>query len=399
MVLTSVLVGAIAFGCTSSATESELLDGTKPIEARPLADLARDRAILGARWLANVVRDDGRFYYQYDADRDVYEEQEYNEVRHAGTVWGLFMATGATGDAELKDAAIKAASFIEANSVAMAPGRAYMYEGQLSLGGQALAIIALLEGRRVLGDDRYDSLVGELAEFLLSLELPDQPGRYVQWIRGGQRISEPIARFFPGESLLALSRLAQHFPDAEYLAAAKRAAHFLIKVKDGDITADAPLRDVDHWLPIALSDLHRLAPEPDYELVVARHADPIPEALWHADDGFPARIGATRTVRISYTTTATQGEAMVAAWALARRTGNEDATRRWSEAAQRIAQFEMRVQFAGDNTQLFPKPTRVNGGWANSVGSSLIQIDFVQHNLGSLLGLWYVSQEGELPAP
>ena len=72
--------------------------------------------------------------------------------------------------------------YIDDNSVAVdgRPGRAYLYQGQMKLGGQALALVALLERRRVLNDTSQDALIQDLTDFMVAMELPDQPGRYYQ---------------------------------------------------------------------------------------------------------------------------------------------------------------------------------------------------------------------------
>jgi hypothetical protein len=131
-----------------------LLDGTLPIRTEALADLARDRAAMGARWLAGTTRDDGSFFYLYDPASDAYETEDYNEVRHAGTTYSLFMAYGATDEQSVLDAAEGGARYIDENSRAVAgrQGRAFLYQGRTKLGGQALALVALLERRRVLSD-------------------------------------------------------------------------------------------------------------------------------------------------------------------------------------------------------------------------------------------------------
>ncbi len=60
------------------------------------------------------------------------------------------------------------------------PGRAYVYGERMKLGGQALAIVALLERRRVLEDTSYDDLIQDLTDFMVAMELSDEPGRYYQ---------------------------------------------------------------------------------------------------------------------------------------------------------------------------------------------------------------------------
>jgi hypothetical protein len=378
-----------------------VLDGAAPIDVDALATVAIDRAALGAEWLAGVTRADGSFYYEYDPDDDEYEDDEYNEVRHAGTAYALFTAYGAREDPDVLEAAEGAARYIEESSHAASghPGRAYLYQGRLKLGGQALALVALLERRRVLGDTAHDDLIGDLAEFMTAMELPDAPGRYYQFyeMETDELLLEPASNFYPGEALLALTRLAQQFPDGAYLEAATRAAAYLIYEKDGDIPAAGQIPREDHWLTIALGELYRLDPRPEYRQVAYMQADSM-VANQHTDDDLPMRIGAPARQRpINYTSVATKGEALVAAWALAVHAGDGDRAARYATATRRNLQFQLRVQFTEENTQLFSEPEAAIGGWGRNDLDSTIRIDFVQHNVSSLLGMWSLTMTGDIP--
>ena len=132
----------------------------------------------GASWLAAVARDDGSFLYIYYPEDDTYQGEDYNEVRHAGTTYSLFTSYAATKSPEVLEAAEGAVRYIDDNSVAVdgRPGRAYLYQGRMKLGGQALALVALLERRRVLNDTSQDALIQDLTDFMVAMELPDQPG-------------------------------------------------------------------------------------------------------------------------------------------------------------------------------------------------------------------------------
>lgn len=385
---------------TTSEREDRLLDGAAQVEPSELADLAMHRARLGASWLAGIVRDDGSFYYVYDPADDAYEEQEYNEIRHAGTTYSLFQAYGALGDEEILAAANEAARYIEAHSETAGDGRAFVYDGTTKLGGQALALVALLERRRVTSDQAYDPLIDELAGFLLSMEMPDEPGRYFQSydVAQEQRLPDPDSDFYPGEALLALTRLAQHFPDGPYLAYAVRAAEYLVHVRDGDIPRAGAIPREDHWLTLALNELHRLHPDDDYRSVAFLQAESMVEHQYSPGEADPTWIGASALRSpINYTSTATKGEALMASWALASLVDDADAAARFSAAALRNVQFQMRVQYTDDNTALFPRPEALVGAWGQDATEPYVRMDFVQHNISALIGFWHMAQDGDLP--
>jgi len=267
-------------------------------------------------------------------------------------------------------------------------------------GGQALPLVALLGRRRVTGDTAYDPLIGDLATFLLSLEQPDRPGRYHHFYdvnAGGPRAGAD-STFYPGEALLALTRLAREFPDGPYLAAATRAAEYLVHERDGDLPTLGRIRNKDHWLTIALGELHRLKPDPDYATVAYLQGDSMLRDQYEARHGRPELVGAARgNDPVGYTGTATRGEALVAAWGLAGFRGDPEAVARFATGARRNVQFQMRVQHTAENTGQFPQPDRLIGGWGQNATRPHVQIDYVQHNISALIGAWYLTKTGELP--
>ncbi len=399
--LVGYLVGVRGDSAAITAVPNRLLDGSAPLDPGPLAELAKQRAAMGASWLAAVARDDGSFLYIYYPEDDVYEGADYNEVRHAGTTYSLFSAQGVTPDADVLEAAEGGAEYIDASSVAVTEdrGRAFVYEGRMKLGGQALAVVALLERRRVLGDTSRDDLIDDLAQTMIAMELPDEPGRYYQSYdhATGSFSLEPDSDYYPGEALLAFTRLAQQYPDGPYLEHARRAAGYLIYERDGDIPAAGEVPRQDHWLTLALAELYRLDQRAEYREVAYLQADDM-IASQHGTDALPMRIGgSTQRSVINYTSTATKAEALVAAWALARFADDGAAVERYGTAAARNLQFQLRVQFTAENTQLFPRPEGAVGAWGKDAIDPWIRIDFVQHNISGLLGMWAMTTAGDIP--
>jgi hypothetical protein len=385
-----------------SADDAAILDGTKEINVEGLADLAKERAHLGALWLAGVIRSTGAFYYIYNPGDDEYVKDSYNEVRHSGTTFSMYQAFELTQDQAVLAAADMALEYIDENSLEIeGHGRAYidLENDTTSIGGQALSLLAVLERRRVTGETNYDGLIEDLGKFLLAMEMTDEPGRYFfSYDHPTRKLStEPDVVYYPGECLLALTRLAQQFPDGPYLDAAKRAAQYLVYERDGNLPAIGEAPREDHWLTIALGELYRLNPDPGYQTVAYLIADLMISKQYTADDGYPDKIGGARkTSAISYTSTATKGEAIVAAWALAKYAADQPAIDRFALAAQRNAQFQMRVQYTELNTELFPTPSRLIGGWPGSPVDQSIRIDYVQHNISVLIELWHMVKEGDI---
>lgn len=394
-------VAARMTGASAASTpEDPILDGTRQLQPDQLAELALERAEMGATWLADVSRHDGSFIYLYYPEADEYNLEDYNEVRHAGTTYALFQVYDAVGGEHVLAAAEGGARYIDEHSEPVdGGGRAFLYGGRMKLGGQALALVALLERRRVLADTTHDELIGDLADYMMSLELRDEPGRYYQSYDAelGEPSLQPDSDYYPGEALLALTRLAQHFPDGQYLDYALRAAEYLVHVRDGDIPELGAVPREDHWLALALSELYRLEPDPAYREVAYLQAESMVENQYTGAD-VPMRIGASAARNpINYTSTATKGEALLAVWALAAFSEDAEAVERYSTAARRNVQFQIRVQYTSENSQLFPRPEAVIGAWGKDALDPWVRMDFVQHNVSGLVGLWYLTAEGDVP--
>jgi hypothetical protein len=403
LLLAAMLVLAAGWpaGAAPAAADDALLDGTAETDPEALAELALERARLGARWLAANVRPDGSFNYVYEPERDEYATDEYSLPRHDSAIYGLCQVYAATGEPGLLGAAEEASRFIAAHSRPVAGrGRAVARGERASLGGQALAVVALSERRRVTGDGSYDGLLGELGAFLLSLEARDEPGRYYQAydLRRGRVLPEERSTNFPGEALLALTRLARHSPDGPHLQAALRAADYLIHRRDGDLLARGSVPREEHWTTIALGELYRLRPDPAYAAVAYLEAESIARNQYRPEDGYPERIGASRLESPpSYLYTATRAEALVAAWDLASLLGDAEPAGRFATAARRSAQFQLRAQYTPEKVARFPRPDRLIGAWGRDAGHPEVRIDYVRHNISGLTGVWYLTKAGALP--
>lgn len=393
---------AVVSGCEAyeEVPTAPVLDGRRAIAERPLAAIARERATLGSRWLAAVVRRDGSLPYRYYPSADRYDTESYNAIRHAGTTYSLFKVAVGRGD-PARRAGELATRYIVSHSVALPgrPGRGYLFNGQVKLGGQALALVALLERRRVTGDRGHDRLIAQMATFLRQFEVPGGSGRmYSRYLAPSRRFAlAPVSEYYPGEALLAFTRLAQQFPRGGYLQDARRVARYLVHERDGDIPRLGRVPREDHWLTLALSELHRLDPDPDYARVVYLQADSMIANQATARDGADVIGASLAQDPINYTSTATKAEALAGAWALARHTGDARRARRLATAQQRTIQFLMRVQYTQANTIDFPEPARAIGAWPQDAYEDYVRIDFVQHNISALSDAAHLIVTGDVP--
>jgi hypothetical protein len=378
-----------------------VLSGTRPIDRPALARLAVARAGLGARWLAGDQRPDGSFFYKYFPRRNAYDLRDYNPLRHAGTTYSLYQVYDVTRDPRVLAAAERGSEWIDRNSFRSpdGSGRAFVFEGVCKLGGQALALIALLERRRVTGDARYDRLISEMARLLASLKVPGQAGRYYQSYRpaSNHRSLLPASDYYPAEALLAVTRLAQRFPGRGYIQDAAAAGHYLLHTREGTWVRSPRQVVENHWLALAFSELYRMRRDSRFRRAAYLQADSMRRHQFTARDGEPEAIGApTDRMPINYTSSSTKAEALVAVWALARWARDVAAERRFSQAALRNVQFQMRVQFTPALSRRFPRPDRTVWAWPQDPFVDTIRMDFVQHNISALITAWQILRRGDV---
>ncbi|MBX3071069.1 MAG: acetate--CoA ligase family protein [Thermomicrobiales bacterium] len=380
---------------------SSLLDGKRPLKRDRLANLARKRMAMGADWIAGSIGSDGRFAYLYYPETNTYNRNQYNEVRHAGTIYSLFQCYDLNRNSRWLEAAESACRWLfEASVPTPFGGKAFCYKGRMKLGGQALALVALLERRRVLKDSQYDDLIADLTVFLDALEMEDSPGQYFNsyLVSSEEMLPTPESDYYPGEALLAITRLAQHFPDGPFLEQAVRAGEFLTRVKDGDIVDQGVVPRHDHWLAMALCELYPQFPSPVFAKVAYMQAEAMMASQYPGSHPNWRQIGGSRRGKsVNYTSTATKAEAMNAVWGLAVYRGDEGMVELVSEAALRTVQFGMRVQYTSEIARNFPRPSRVVGAWAQDEQESYVRVDFVQHNISALAGAYHLVKNGRLP--
>lgn len=233
------------------------------------------------RWLLEQVEDDGRFDYEYLPVTDDHG-RDYNEVRHAGSVYGLFHMVHVT----LREPSLRADrdAYLEAGLRALdrvyrnlgpPPGEpadspfVTFREGKDGVksnsGGPALTLLSFLERPTV--DEVADSPLAPTVvraddeRIMLGLALTleamiDEKGAVYQlWTeaKAGKGVEkEPL--YFPGEVMLALARFHQRTGDPRWLAASKRIADRQIGL------LSRPWTNPDHWVMQALDILDQIEP-------------------------------------------------------------------------------------------------------------------------------------------
>jgi hypothetical protein len=349
----------------------------------------------GAEYLSRIVDDKGRYIYLYQpaTDRD---DGSYGWLRHAGTTYAIFEAYGALGSAALLSKGEQALAYLEAH-LKDDPASQGKYlldtddEEQQKVGGAGLALLAFTKHAAVTGQrDRLDTMRG-LARFIISRQYDD--GRYranadLPFEPGKKPKKEPV--YYVGEAVLGLMRLYAIDPQPSYLDSARRAADWVVKVRDAIVSEDN--QEHDHWISYAFNDLYRVTREEAY----VEHAYKIARAILkklHRDSDAPAWDWAGTFYEGQTTPGATRLEAFDADMALSRFAGKPDA---WLMApATQVARSTLRQQFTDDNDYFLPNPGKARGGVRESLYVQDVRIDYVQHAMSAWLHLALLMRDPE----
>ena len=215
--------------------------------------------------LAAQIREDGSFVYGY-YPRFGNEIENYNMLRHAGTVWSLICCYRMTGDAELAETIELAIDYMLSQLVYRDENTAYLYEAkddEIKLGGCGIAIVALTEYMDAFGSDRYLDVCRKMGNGILSL-LDQTDGTYYHVLNGDFSQKEEFRTvYYDGEATFALGRLYGVTGEPVWLDAARAAVdHF--------IEADY-VEHRDQWVAYSMNEITKYVDDPEYYIFALRN--------------------------------------------------------------------------------------------------------------------------------
>jgi hypothetical protein len=223
-----------------------------------------DATILGAAdWLAGQIRKDGRFVYGWLPCFDK-RLSGYNCLRHASALYSLLEAVEYTGDDALLASAESALHHMAREFLREyePEGRkmAFLVDvptGEIRLGGNGVALLALAKWRDITGDDDFLPLMELLALGIGFMQDPAS-GALVHVLHAADLSLKERQRviYYDGEAVFGLLRLYRATQDPRRLDMAEKSfASFL---------DDAHAQARDHWLSYAANELTLYRPEERY---------------------------------------------------------------------------------------------------------------------------------------
>lgn len=372
-------------------TESFFFDKTGEIvdlyRGHPIFEELTDELLLVAasgagNYLEAAVREDGSFVYDYLPKTDE-ESDSYNILRHAGTIYAMMELYEVTGDEELYEAGERALEYLVDQIEDCSGGLCVVEDDEVKLGGNGLAIIALVEYMNASGDYSYLSTAQDLADWILSVQGEDGEFEIHKMEYSTEEDTGFISGYYPGEAILALNRLYSVDGDEGWLDAAEAAAGYLINVRDAGVSLAS--LDHDHWLLYGLNELYRYRPDEIYIEHAFKIVDAIDNLQRQEAGDFPLDwLGSYYTPPRS-TPTATRSEGLMAAYQLASDYGYEEEAAHILEMVELGVRFDLGTQFGPWLAMYVHDPERVLGGFHEDLTDYSIRIDYVQHNISALL--------------
>lgn len=372
-------------------------------EGSPLvSDISPDHilaaCIAGGDYLLRGLRLDGKFDYQYNAATNEHVD-DYDLVRHAGACGSLAEVQKAVNDEAARQGqpapgsqrylagARRGLDYIMRN-YASGPYHENADQDFLTiislpqvceLGATSLTLLAMTKCYDVSPDAADLATMQRLGRFILFQQQPNGEFLPYYYFRDHDR-KQLESPYYPGESILALTRLARIDPEGPWLEAAQKGANYLVDVRDAGIPTDELYHD--HWLLISLNQLNDLTDDPRY----LAHAEKLGTSICNLqvrESKRPDWVG-TYYLPPRSTPAACRGEALVAMVHIARREKLDD--RRYLETLARTCAYQLRFQITPESGIYLPRPDLAEGGFLGSYDDWTIQIDYVQHNVSSLLG-------------
>ena len=348
---------------------------------------------LAATYLNGAVGTSGRFDYSYyaDANRSM---KDYSVLRHAGTIFSMAEYYEVFKDTSILPPIKRALSYMirffvpgieNPNTICL------LERGSIKLGGNGLAILAIAKYTQVTKDSSYIPIMKRACEWILEKMNQDGsfPGHIQYYPKGNYK--NMISDYYPGEAIYGLMLANKIAPDKRFVEASYKIAKWLINTRDGNKT----VRELqhDHWLLYGLNELHRAKQDPQF----VEHVAKICNSIMNKQNllvKYPDYFGSFYSGDPRSTPAATRSEGLLAAYKLIKDYGdNEQLALSIMECAKRTIGFQLRTQYTELTTMYLAVRKKAYGGFRGSINTHEIRIDYVQHNLSSLLALYQIMRE------
>ncbi|HWO07285.1 MAG TPA: AMMECR1 domain-containing protein [Candidatus Paceibacterota bacterium] len=366
----------------------ELERGVLPLPEEVSRAFLEGRLRMIAQWVEENQRDDGSLPYLYSPSRGEYPEGS-NVIRQMITVQGLYAVANILGDEKLRDAAVRAEGYMLRRSLRNDGNRAYMVEedGEVKLGASALAVLALREksGGESTAHERA------LGEFLLSMQRPD--GSFQTFLQ--DEPTDENDRFYSGEALTALAKLAVATGEQKYYdALARSLPYYRAKLESDFYPQYAP------WHMQAYAIAYQATDIEEYKAYTYWLADRLIETMLENDtDALPDEEGRFYNPDVPEwgpphsSSTGIYTEGLTYAYEIARADGDVRRAQKYRDAVLQGTRSLLHVQWTPESAYYLTYPERVVGSFKRTVTDNRHRIDQMGHAANALARVYSVVLE------
>lgn len=247
-------------GYFSDGTAYKLLNGSRNSIAR--RDFPTDKAGLeqlaemSSSYLADICGSDGKFIYGY-YPIDNGKMDDYNIIRHAGTVWNLILQYDMTKNDELVPVIDRALDYLEGYIQYKDKNTAFLADSRsLNVGGNGISLLAYTAYADIFKTDKYNGLIKALANGIIFMQ--KDSGAFTHALKKSDYTvyKDYIVIFYDGEAMYGLCRAYGVLGTKKFLRAAEKAADYFI---------DAHYeKENSHWISYGFNELTKYSPKEKY---------------------------------------------------------------------------------------------------------------------------------------
>lgn len=335
------------------------------------ADCAENIIDNASSFLLDQVQDDGSFIYgirpQFDKEID-----DYNILRHSGTIWSLICRYRMYPDDALKEKIDSTIEYMLQQLVYDEDGAAYLREvneSELKLGANGIAVVTLTEYMDVFQNEDYRDVCEALGEGILKQQDPEDGSYWHVLFTDFSKLEEFRTVYYDGECTFALTRLYSLTKEQKWLdAACKAIDHFI---------AEDYTQYRDHWVAYSLNEVTKYVDRQDY----------YDFALANATNNYERILGRARTYP-------TNLELLISSFETWQRmvdkgidTGDFEVQDLVDAIAAR-ANRQLSGYFYPEQAMYMQNPQRILGSFMMRNDKFRVRIDDVQHNIGGYYLYW-----------
>lgn len=377
-------------------TQSIYYDGSECIELyrghRIFKTIDKDLIYRSAQqagdYLVRVLDEQGRFDYRYRPLQNKFSQQ-YNILRHAGSIYALLELYEATKKTSYLNASKRALQYLLQNvkpDINNPSTSACVVENDyIKLGGNALALLALTKFISLTGQKEHLDIACRLASWIKNAQ--DNSGKFIVFKQSysTKEVSDFESEYYPGEAIYALASLYPISPNAAWINVAENAALYLINQ-----SKKIPIKDLihDHWLLYGLTATYKLLPNPAFVKASERIVQSIIGAQIQEADYLDWNGGYYNPPRT--TPTSIRMEGLCAAYELAKMVGNRKLMNDITDCVIKGVRFILHAQYQPESAMYFKKSKYTYGAFRASIMIYEVRIDYVQHAISALLGLYRI---------